>query len=64
MKTYRSIGENEGGQLSSFLVMIHMIGAAKMLLKSLSKTLSHAHHVIKKGLPLFAVHTPQIGAAV
>ena len=56
--------EDERGQLSSSLVVIHMVGAAKMLLKLLPKTLPCVHHTIKKGLPFLAVHTPQIGAVV
>ena len=44
--------------------MIHTVGATKMLLKSLPKTLPQTYHVIKKGLPLLTIHTPQIGATV
>ena len=58
------MGEDEKGQLSSSLVVIHMIGAAKALLKSLPNSLPRAHHVTKKGLLFFATHTPQIGAIV
>ena len=63
-ETYISVREDEGGQLSSSLVIIHMAGATKTLLKSLFKSLSRVHHAIKRGLPLLAVHTPQIEAAV
>ena len=52
------MGEDEGGQLSSSLMVIHMVGAVTMLLKSLPKSLPCAHHTIKKGLALLAVHTP------
>ena len=64
LKTYRSMRDDEERQLSSSIVMIHMVGAAKMFLKSLPKSLPHAHHAIKKWHPLLAVHTPQIGTAV
>ena len=56
------MGEDEGGQLSSSLAMIHMTRAMKTLLKSLPKSLTSAHHTIKKGLPLLAVHMTHIGA--
>ena len=56
--------DDEGGQLSSSLVVIHITRATKILLKSLAKTFPHMHHIIKKGLPLLAIHTPQIGAVV
>ena len=58
------MGLDEEVQILSSLVVIHMVGAVKMLLKSLSKTLPCVHHTIKKGLPLLAVHTPHIGAVV
>ena len=39
-----------------------MIGATKMLLKSLHNPSFHVYHVIKNGLALLAVHTPQTRA--
>ena len=57
------MGEDEGGQLSSSLTVIHTVGAVTMLLKSLPKSLPRMHHAIKKVL-LLAIHTPQIGAIV
>ena len=59
LKTYRSIGEDEGGQLSSSLAVIHMVGAMKMLLKSLHNLPFHTHHPINKGPTLLAVHMPE-----
>ena len=58
MKNLIFIGVDEGGQLSSSLVVIHMVDAAKTLLKSLHDLSLHAHHVIKKGSALLAVYTP------
>lgn len=54
--------ENEGGQLSSYLMVIHMVGTAKILLKSLHDPFFRTHHIIKKRSSLLIVHTPQTRA--
>ena len=38
LKSYKSVGDDEGGQASSSLAMIHTVGATKTLLKSLLKS--------------------------
>lgn len=58
IKNFRFVGMNEGGQLSFSLVVIHMIDAMKMLLKSLYNLPIHVYRMIKKGLVLLVVHMP------
>ena len=53
---------DEEGQLSSYLAVIHTVGAAKTLLKSLHNPPRCMHHAIKDGLPLLAIYMPHIGA--
>ncbi|URE43373.1 hypothetical protein MUK42_23756 [Musa troglodytarum] len=56
---YTMPGLDEGVQISSSLMIIHMVGATKTLLKSLHKSPRSTHYVFKKGLTLFTIHTPQ-----
>ncbi|THU60483.1 hypothetical protein C4D60_Mb07t13240 [Musa balbisiana] len=56
------MGEDEGGQLSSSLAVIHMAGTTKKLLKSLHNPPFHVHHAIKKGPALLAIHMSQTRA--
>ena len=46
LKAYRFVGEDEGGQLSSSLAMIYIVGATKALLDLLLKS----PHTPNKGL--------------
>lgn len=59
MKTYIYVGEDEGVYISSSLAVIHATNAAKTLFELLHNLPLHAHHVIKKGSPLFAIYTSQ-----